>query len=58
MTEVYPDVPNPGSDEALDDGCLCAVIDNNHGSGRFGAGEQFVTNLDCPIHAPDWEVPE
>ena len=23
--------PNPGSQEALDAGCTCAVLDNNHG---------------------------
>ena len=41
---------NPGSDEALDEGCLCPVIDNGHGRERFGDGEQYVIRLDCPLH--------
>lgn len=26
-------VPNPGSDEAVERGCTCPVIDNHYGSG-------------------------
>ena len=47
------DVPNPGSDEALDQGCTCPVLDNGHGRGRFGDGEQFIYSLDCPVHEVD-----
>lgn len=25
------DQPNPGSDQALDQGCICPVLDNCHG---------------------------
>jgi len=50
MSEPYPNNPNPGSDEALDQGCVCAILDNNHGRGRFGDGEQFSVRLDCPLH--------
>lgn len=42
--------PAPGSDEALDAGCECPVLDNGHGRGRFGEGEQYVYNLACPVH--------
>lgn len=41
--------PNPGSDEALDQGCTCPVLDNNHGRGYMGPGE-FVVTEGCPIH--------
>jgi len=41
---------NPGSDEALNNGCKCPIIDNNHGRGRFGDGDQYVIRLDCPLH--------
>lgn len=42
--------PAPGSDEALDAGCSCPVLDNGHGRGRFGKGKQYVYNLECPVH--------
>lgn len=38
---------NPGSDEALDNGCLCPVLDNGHGKKRDGL---FWMNADCPLH--------
>ncbi len=38
---------NPGSDEALDAGCRCAVIDNNHGR---RTDDRWSINMDCPIH--------
>jgi len=40
------DKPNPGSDEALDQGCSCPVMDNGHGK---GPGPFWVT-VDCPLH--------
>jgi len=45
-------VPNPGSVEAREIGCICPVYDNHHGRGLSGFGEQFgwVINEDCPIH--------
>lgn len=45
--------PNPGSKEAREQGCLCPVIDNEHGRGYLGNGERFgfVINEDCPLHA-------
>ena len=45
--------PNPSSKEAREQGCLCPVIDNEHGRGYLGNGERFgfVINEDCPLHA-------
>lgn len=47
----------PGSDEAIEAGCICPVLDNSHGKGYFGGpidektGEpSFVINLSCPLH--------
>jgi len=48
MTEV---MPNPGSGDALAQGCKCAVMDNNHGAGFPYDGEMcFYINEDCPLH--------
>jgi hypothetical protein len=45
--------PNPGSDEAIEQGCTCPIIDNNHGAG-IGKDEKgetlFWYSLDCPLH--------
>jgi hypothetical protein len=44
--------PNPGSRKALDAGCICAVLDNNHGRwSPFPSGDFWVTE-GCPVHAP------
>ncbi len=43
-------VPNPGSDEALDRGCECAVLDNAHGRGYRGQKGVFVITERCPLH--------
>jgi uncharacterized radical SAM superfamily Fe-S cluster-containing enzyme len=43
--------PNPGSDEARRLGCLCPIVDNNHGQGMWReGGRQFWINSDCPMH--------
>jgi hypothetical protein len=47
--------PNPGSREAIDQGCLCAKLDNGMGRGRYGDGERYgwwITG-GCPLHAPN-----
>lgn len=44
MVQINP--PNPGSDEALDQGCRCPVLDNSHGRGPG----PFWINGDCPLH--------
>jgi len=51
MSDTSPD-PKPGTDEALDAGCRCPVLDNAHGRGRPGPdGEpEWWVNFDCPLH--------
>lgn len=49
-------LPNPGSDAALRQGCTCPVLDNGHGQGAWGGvrvnGQlQFWINGNCPLHA-------
>ena len=44
--------PNPGSKDAINAGCQCAVMDNNHGRfAPFPPDGWWVTE-GCPIHAP------
>lgn len=45
-------IRKPGSDEAIDSGCTCAVMDNHYGAGRGGDGARFgwYTSGDCPLH--------
>lgn len=52
MTEKpqWPDGA-PGSDEALDKGCTCPVLDNAHGRGYLGLGVGWVIADGCPLHA-------
>ena len=40
----------PGSDEAIEAGCKCPVLDNGHGWGYITEG-QFVIAGSCPLHA-------
>jgi hypothetical protein len=50
------DTPNPGSDEAITQGCTCPVLDNGHGCGRVDANGQpmFWINFKCPLHGPQY----
>jgi hypothetical protein len=43
---------NPGSKDAIDEGCLCPILDNYYGLGHLRDGEKYgwVINLDCPMH--------
>lgn len=44
-------IPSPGSDEALLEGCICPVSDNFYGQGWFVHGQrQFWIAQDCPLH--------
>jgi hypothetical protein len=45
-------IPNPGSDAAIDLGCTCPVLDNNHGAGFHGLDPEplFWYASDCPLH--------
>lgn len=49
MTDT-PKPPNPGSDEALVQGCSCPVMDNARGRGINTAGTQFWIHEGCPLH--------
>jgi hypothetical protein len=48
--------PFPGSDDAIDQGCLCPVLDNCHGKGfpvTTDEGELQIAywmNNECPLH--------
>jgi len=43
--------PNPGSKEALEQGCKCPVIDNGHGiRGSYWGTGVWIYNCDCPLH--------
>jgi hypothetical protein len=45
-------IPAPGSPEAEEIGCTCAVLDNCHGRGLFGSrGLAYSVDTECPIHA-------
>lgn len=39
--------PDPGSDEAIPLGCICAVLDNGH-----GRAIRFWITIGCPVHSP------
>ena len=41
--------PNPGSSEAITAGCLCPVLDNNHGRHVPWPGDWWI-NANCPLH--------
>lgn len=47
-------IPNPGTKEAIEAGCLCPVIDNGYGKGSGyldkNGGPTFWKNWDCPLH--------
>ena len=45
-------VPNPGSDAALDLGCTCPVLDNGHGRRPDPAFGGWVINSNCKVHNP------
>jgi len=52
MTGLKWVLGNPGSKQALLNGCTCAVMDNHHGEGFPYKGEQcFYISGGCPIHA-------
>lgn len=44
--------PNPGSNAALDAGCICPVFDNNRGKYPPWPPDGWWIRGDCPIHGP------
>lgn len=43
--------PNPGSVEARSKGCVCAVLDNNHGVSPPWPPDGWWITEGCPVHA-------
>lgn len=43
---------NPGSDEAVAAGCICPVMDNNHGKHPPRPPSGWWMRPDCPLHQP------
>ena len=43
-------IPNPGSNEAIEQGCTCPVLDNEHGVEWFGKVHGFYVIEGCPLH--------
>ena len=44
--------PPPGSDAAIDEGCICPILDNGHGKGYMGIEGTYVIAEGCPLHVP------
>lgn len=40
-------IPNPGSDEAIDLGCTCPLMDNHYGNRPDG---YYTMVIGCPVH--------
>lgn len=63
-TRMDSGLPNPGSDEAQANGCLCAIADNNYGKiAPFPPGFEFphgswYVRVDCPMHGSSYGVEE
>lgn len=50
---------NPGSEEAIAQGCICPSFDNCHGAGvpQPDGTVAFWAHQDCPIHHnPTWDA--
>lgn len=48
--------PNPGSDEAIEIGCECPVLDNAHGrEGALSRVRGWIVVVGCPVHHPTVE---
>lgn len=51
--------PKQGSDEAIEMGCICPVLDNRHGLGAvIEGGVGYWTTEGCPLHNPVGEARE
>lgn len=52
MSDQRGELPNPGTQEAIDAGCTCPVIDNGGGRRYLGMEDIFCCSEGCPIHWP------
>lgn len=57
VDELYPDGA-PGSDKAVQNGCMCPVVDNCHGKGAYGVEGQYFINAMCKLHGQEklWDM--
>lgn len=39
----------PGHPDAVENGCKCPSVDNNHGRGAY-KGTGYIVSADCPVH--------
>ena len=53
MTADKQPAPNPGSMDAQLLGCICAVLDNNHGLYPPFAPDGWWISAGCPVHTTD-----
>lgn len=49
-------LPNPGSPEARERGCICAVLDNCHGRFAPFPPDGWYITMGCPVHSPEAEA--
>lgn len=42
--------PSPGSQAAIDAGCTCPVLDNNHGKSPPWPPDGWWIDMGCPLH--------
>lgn len=50
MAAGWQGKPNPGSDEAVDLGCKCPRMDNNHGKWAPWGEDGWWIIESCPLH--------
>lgn len=50
-------IPNAGSDEAIDLGCTCPIMDNEYGKGYMCMEGVFIHTEGCPIHVESLKQP-
>ncbi len=51
-------LPNPGSDEARAEGCICPVAENNGGLTAPSPPDSWWQRTDCPVHGTSLGVEE
>ena len=53
-------IPPPGSQEAIDQGCKCPVLDNGHGRGAYIKDDEWIFwySTDCDLHSQQADIPK
>lgn len=44
------EAPNPGTEAAIKQGCICPVINNSYGKGWRGQEGIFILTAGCKVH--------